>query len=82
MLLESIIFQRGYANDHIRNPISESSIDITSLSQSGHNDVYSLTSKLVAEPLITKAKDRVAETSGTNARGYNCVYWNHETCLC
>jgi hypothetical protein len=57
-------------------------IDITSLSQSGHNDLYSLMSKLVAEPLITKVKDRVAETHCTDARGYNCIYWNHGTCLC
>jgi hypothetical protein len=64
------------------NSISASSIDITSLSQSGHNDLYSLTSKLVAEPLITKVKDRVAETIATNARGYNYIYWSHETCVC
>jgi hypothetical protein len=43
------------------NSISASSIDITSLSQSGHNDLSFLASKLVAEPLITKVKDRVDE---------------------
>lgn len=64
------------------NSISASSIDITSLSQSGHNDLSFLASKLVAEPLITKVKDRVAETSSTDTRGYNYIYWNHETCLC
>jgi hypothetical protein len=57
-------------------------IDITIHLRSGHNDLYCLTSKIVAEPLIDKVKDRVAENSCIDARGYNCTYWSHEICLC
>jgi hypothetical protein len=78
----SILFQRSYTNDHRGTFTLEGSIDITSNIRSGHNDLYSLASKLVNDPLINKIKNRVAEINCTCSRCYNWVYWNHETCLC